>query len=97
MRSTSRRRFLAGSSLLAAGLLGSAALPGRSLGFSVEPADSETAGLYRAACLTPAAEQELHDRLVAEVLDRLGDRVSREEASAALAALTCPSCGCRLG
>ncbi len=86
-----RRRLLAG---LAGGLL---AAPTAARAFTVEPMAPADAEIYRNACA--ARHPAYHDDLVAELSARLaaaGIETSPDALRQALAAASCPLCGCTL-
>ena len=87
----SRRRFLAGSALAGAG----AALPVSAFGFSLAPADAETSALYLDACSNGASAY--HAQLLADAKAALAGKASEAEIEKAVALVTCPICGCRVG
>jgi hypothetical protein len=95
-RSVSRRRFLASSALAGVGA-GSVLLSGRqaNAALKLSPMDAETHAAYRNACGGPEV-RAYHDQLLAEARTKLAGTVSAQELDRALAALTCPICGCRL-
>ena len=93
MTAINRRRFLAGSALVGTGFLTAAGIPVTVRAFSLEPADQETHAAYLNAC----SINKVHGELIAEVVSKLGDRLSPEELEARLASLSCPYCGCPLG
>jgi hypothetical protein len=87
------RRHLLSTTFLACG--GVAALlagirPTRAL--SLETMNPETRRLYLGAC--SARDGAYHRQLVAEVRRTLQNRASEAEIEAAIAAATCPVCGC---
>jgi hypothetical protein len=87
------RRHLLATTMLAGG--GAAALlagtrPAGAL--SVETMNPETRRLYLSACT--ARDGAYHRELVAEVRQALQNRASDAEIDAAIAAATCPVCGC---
>jgi hypothetical protein len=95
-RFVSRRRFLASSALAGVGVA-AMLLPERQAGAALKlsPMDAETHAAYRSACGGPEV-RAYHDQLLAEARAKLVGTVSAEELDLALAALTCPICGCRL-
>jgi hypothetical protein len=93
MSSLSRRRFLSTSAL---GGLGAALIAGRSAtAFTQKPMDAETHKLYVTACGGPEATV-YHREFLAQAKAQLPKAISNAEIEAAMAALTCPICGCRL-
>ncbi len=93
MSSLSRRRFL---STFALGGLGAALIAGTSAtAFTQKPMDAETHKLYATACGGPEATV-YHRELLAQAKAQLPKAISNAEIEAAMAALTCPICGCRL-
>ena len=95
MSSVSRRRFLSSSALTGLGA-GAALLAGKpAAAFTQKPMDAETHKLYANACGGPEAKA-YHREVLAEAKAQLPRSVSDSEIEAALAALTCPICGCRL-
>jgi hypothetical protein len=95
MSSVSRRRFLSTTALSGLGA-GAALLAGRSAAaFTEKPMDAETHKLFANAC-GGAGATAYHQELLAEAKARLPTGISDTEIEAAMAALTCPICGCRL-
>jgi len=93
--SFSRRHFLSTTSLAAAGA-GAVLLTGKkAAAFTQKPMDAETHKLYANACGGPDATG-YHQELLAEAKAKLPSTISEAEIEAAMAALTCPICGCRL-
>ncbi len=93
--SLSRRRFLSTSAL---GSLGASAalLAGKSAAaFTQKPMDAETHKLYANACSGDEAKA-YHQQLLTEAKAQLPSGISEAEIQAAIAALTCPICGCKL-
>ncbi len=88
----SRRHLFATTALGGLGaILGiAAARPARAL--TMQPMDAETKALYLNACGN--RDGTYHRELVAEVKQRLAGRASDAEIEAAIAATTCPVCGC---
>jgi hypothetical protein len=88
----SRRRLFATTALGGLGaILGiAAARPARAL--TMQPMDAEAKALYLTAC--SARDGSYHRELVAEAKQRLAGRASEAEIEAAIAAMTCPVCGC---
>jgi hypothetical protein len=86
---TTRRRFVAS----ALGAAGTAAVPTAALAFRVVEPNAEVRAAYEAAC----SSRFYHDDLVAEVVRQFSDQgvaVADGEVRRALAATTCPWCGC---
>ena len=95
MSSVSRRRFLSTSALTGLGA-GAALLAGKSAAaFTEKPMDAETHKLYANACGGPEAKA-YHRQLLDEAKAQLPSGTSEAEIEAAISALTCPVCGCRL-
>ena len=93
--SLSRRRFLSTSALSGLGA-GAAMLAGKSAAaFTQKPMDAETHKLYANACGGPEAKA-YHQQLLTEAKAQLPSGISEAEVETALAALTCPVCGCKL-
>ena len=92
----SRRRFLSTSALAGMGA-GALLLAGRQAraALKLSPMDAETHEAYRNACGGPEV-RAYHEQLLAEARAQLAGTMSAKELDAALAALTCPICGCRL-
>ena len=88
----SRRRFLARTALAGAGIA-ALTLPSAAVGFSIEPADAETAALYLNACSSNA----YHARLLADARTALAGTATDAEIERAIALMTCPVCGCPVG
>lgn len=95
MSSLSRRRFLSTTALAGAGA-GAALLAGKpAAAFTQKTMDAETHKLYASACGGPDATA-YHQELLAEAKAKLPSGISDAQIEAAMAALTCPICGCRL-
>ena len=95
MSSLSRRRFLSSTALGGLGA-GAALLAGKpAAAFTEKPMDAETHKLYASACGGPEAKA-YHQQLLAETKAQFPGGVSDAQIEAAMAALTCPICGCRL-
>jgi hypothetical protein len=95
MSSVSRRRSLSITGLAGLGA-GAALLSGkRASAFTQKPMDAETHKLYANACGGLEAKA-YHQELLAEVKAQMPSGISDAEIEAAIAALTCPICGCRL-
>lgn len=95
MSSLSRRRFLSTTALAGAGA-GAALLAGKpAAAFTQKTMDAETHKLYASACGGPDATG-YHQELLAEAKAKLPSGISDAQIEAAMAALTCPICGCRL-
>ena len=91
----SRRRFLSTSALSGLGA-GAALLAARqAAAFTQKPMDAETHKLYANACSGEEAKA-YHQQLLDEAKAQLSSGISDAEVEAAIAALTCPICGCRL-
>lgn len=95
-RSVSRRRFLTSSVLAGVGA-GALLLPGpqAKAALKLSPMDAETHAAYRNACGGPEV-RVYHDQLLTEARTKLASSMSAQELDRALAALTCPICGCHL-
>jgi hypothetical protein len=95
MSTLSRRRFLSTTALAGAGA-GAVLLAGKqAAAFTEKPMDAETHKLYTNACGGPDAKA-YHQQLLAEAKAQLPSGISETQIEAAMAALTCPICGCRL-
>ena len=95
MSSLTRRRFLSTTGLAGAGA-GAALLTGKAASaFTQKPMDAETHKLYANACGGPDAKA-YHQQILAEAEAQLPSGISDAEIETAMAALTCPVCGCRL-
>jgi len=95
MSSLTRRRFLSTTGLAGAGA-GAALLTGKAAAaFTQKPMDAETHKLYANACGGPDAKA-YHQQILAEAKAKLPSGISDTEIESAMAALTCPVCGCRL-
>ena len=95
MSSFSRRRFLS-TAALAGASAGAVLFAGKpAAAFAQKPMDAETHKLYASACGNPDATG-YHQQLLAEAKAQLPSTVADAEIEAAMAALTCPVCGCRL-
>jgi hypothetical protein len=89
MIDTARRRFLASSAIFGAAALAAA----KAMAFSLDTDNAEGEKLYLSAC---AAQSSYHEQLLAEVTAKLNGK-PQQEIDAAVAALTCPFCGCPVG
>jgi len=95
MSSLSRRFFLSTTALTGLGA-GAAMLAGKpAAAFTQKAMDAETHKLYANACSGTEAKA-YHQQLVAEAKAQLPSGTGDAQIEAALAALTCPICGCRL-
>lgn len=95
MSSVSRRRFLSSSALTGFGA-GAALLAGKpAAAFTQKQMDAETHKLYANACSGEQA-RAYHQQLLVEAKAQLPSGISETEVEAAIAALTCPVCGCKL-
>ncbi len=95
MSSLSRRRFLSTTALAGTGA-GALLLAGKPAAASTQkPMDAETHKPYANACGGPEAKA-YHQQLLVEAKAQLPSSISDAEIEAAIAALTCPICGCRL-
>ena len=95
MSPVSRRRFLSTTALSGLGA-GAALLAARpATAFTQKPMDAETHKLYANACGAPEAKA-YHQQLLDEAKAQLPSGTSDADIEAALSALTCPICGCRL-
>ena len=87
------RRQLLSTTILACTAAAAALAGARPAGaLSVETMNAETRRLYLSACT--AKDGTYHRQLVAEVRERLQNKVSEAEIEAAIASATCPVCGC---
>lgn len=92
--STSRRLFLR-TSLLASTAFALASE--RAFAFAIEEASSGVTGIYHAARSCTLGDDPQHQKLLADLRQRLdGLSLSPEERDAVVAAVTCPICGCGL-
>jgi len=91
MSTVSRRRFLATTALAGGSLL----MAGTAGAFTVQPMDAETHKLYANACGGSEAKA-YHQELLLEAKAKLPAGTSEQDIETALAALTCPVCGCKL-
>ena len=95
MSSLTRRRFLSTTALAGAGA-GAVLLAGQqAAAFTQKPMDAETHKLYANACGGSDATA-YHRQILAEAKAKLPSGISDAEIESAMAALTCPVCGCRL-
>jgi hypothetical protein len=95
MSSVSRRRFLSTTALTGLGA-GAALVTGKSAAaFTQKTMDAETHKLYANAC-GGAEAKAYHQQLLVEAKAQLPSGISDAEIEAALSALTCPICGCKL-
>jgi len=95
MSSVSRRRFLSSTALGGFGA-GAALLAAKSAtAFTEKPMDTETHKLYANACGGSDAKI-YHRQLLVEAKAQLPSGTTDSQIEAAMAALTCPICGCRL-
>ena len=91
-RMITRRRLLS-TTILAFGGAAALVVGTRTAGaLSIETMNPETRRLYLSAC--SARDGDYHRQLVAEVRETLQNRASEAEIEAAIAAATCPVCGC---
>ncbi|HYC14122.1 MAG TPA: hypothetical protein VEC75_07725 [Stellaceae bacterium] len=95
-RSVSRRRFLGSSALAGIGAGAFVFAAGQAqAALKLSPMDAETHTAYRNACGGPEV-RAYHDQLLEEARTKLAGTMSEKDLDAALAALTCPICGCHL-
>jgi hypothetical protein len=93
--SVSRRHFLSTTAIAGLGA-GAALLAGKpAAAFTQKPMDAETHKLYANACGSPETKA-YHQQLLAEAKAQLPSGISDAEIEAAISALTCPICGCKL-
>jgi hypothetical protein len=91
----SRRRFLSTTALGGLGA-GAALLAARqAAAFTQKPMDAETHKLYANAC-SGEETKAYHQQLLDEAKAQLPSGISDAEVETAIAALTCPICGCKL-
>jgi hypothetical protein len=95
MSSVSRRRFLSNTALSGLGAGAALLAAKRAAAFTQKPMDAETHKLFANACGGSEAKA-YHQQLITEAKAQLPTGISDAEIEAALAALTCPICGCRL-
>ncbi len=95
MSSLSRRRFLSTTALAGAGASALLLAGKEAAAFAVKPMDAETHKLYANAC-GGADAQAYHQQLLTEAKAKLPSGTSDADVEAAIVALTCPICGCRL-
>ncbi len=93
--SLSRRRFLSTTALGGLSAAGAVVAGQSAAAFTQKPMDAETHKLYANAC-GGAEAKEYHQQLLTEAKAQLPSGISETEIEAALAALTCPVCGCKL-
>ena len=91
-RMITRRHLLSTTVLACAGAAVLVAGTRKAGALSVETMNSETQRLYLSACT--AKDGSYHRQLVAEVREKLQNKVSEAEIEAAIASATCPVCGC---
>jgi hypothetical protein len=92
MPSVSRRSFLLSATTLVGAAVATLAAT-RAFGLSLEESNAETDALIRNAC---TARNQYHAQLLAELESRLSGHPPAE-IQAAVAAATCPLCGCPIG
>jgi len=94
MNATMTRRRLLSSTILATARLAVSLLFGARVAraFTVETMPADAQRLYLAAC--GGKDGAYHRQLIAEVRERLENKFSEAQIEAAIAAATCPVCGC---
>jgi hypothetical protein len=95
MSSFSRRRFLTTTALTGLGAGAALVAGGPAAAFTQKPMDAETYKLYANACGGSEATA-YHQQLLTDAKAQLPSGISEAEIQAAIAALTCPICGCKL-
>ena len=91
-RTVTRRQLLSTTILACTGAAALIASTRLARALSLETMNSETQRIYLSACST--RDGTYHRQLVAEVRERLQNKVSEAQIEAAIAATTCPVCGC---
>jgi hypothetical protein len=91
-RMITRRQLLSTTILASTGAAALVAGTRLAHALSIETMNPGTQRLYLSAC--SAKDGTYHRQLVAEVRERLQNKVSEAEIEAAIAASTCPVCGC---
>ncbi len=91
-RLITRRHLLSTTVVACAGATAVLAGSRRANALSVETMNPETQRLYLSACT--AKDGTYHRQLVAEVREKLQNKVSEAEIEAVIASATCPVCGC---
>ena len=91
-RLLTRRQLLSSTILAGVGAAALIACTRVAHALSLETMNAETQRIYLSACST--RDGTYHRQLVAEVRERLQNKVSEAQIEAAIAATTCPVCGC---
>jgi hypothetical protein len=91
-RAVTRRQLLSTTILACTGAAALIASTRLARALSLETMNSETQRVYLSACGT--RDGTYHRQLVAEVRERLQNKFTEEQIEAAIAATTCPVCGC---
>jgi len=91
-RLLTRRQLLSSTILAGVGAAALIACTRVAHALSLETMNAETQRIYLSAC--SSRDGTYHRLLVAEVRERLQNKVSEAQIEAAIAATTCPVCGC---
>jgi hypothetical protein len=91
-RLLTRRQLLSSTILAGVGAAALIACTRVAHALSLETMNAETQRIYLSAC--SSRDGTYHRQLVAEVRERLQNKVSEAQIEAAIAATTCPVCGC---
>ena len=91
-RLLTRRQLLSSTILAGVGAAALVACTRVAHALSLETMNAETQRVYLSACST--RDGTYHRQLVAEVREKLQNKVSEAQIEAAIAATTCPVCGC---
>ena len=91
-RAVTRRQLLSTTILACTGAATLLAGTRRAGALSLETMNSETQRVYLSAC--GSRDGSYHRQLVAEVREKLQNKFTEAQIEAAIAATTCPVCGC---
>jgi hypothetical protein len=91
-RAVTRRQLLSTTILACTGAAALLAGTRRAGALSLETMNSETQRVYLSAC--GSRDGSYHRQLVAEVREKLQNKFTEAQIEAAIAATTCPVCGC---
>lgn len=91
-RLLTRRQLLSSTVLAGVGAAALIACTRVAHALSLETMNTETQRIYLSAC--SSRDGTYHRQLVAEVRERLQNKVSEAQIEAAIAATICPVCGC---
>jgi len=91
-RLLTRRQLLSSTILAGVGAAALIACTRVAHALSLDTMNAETQRIYLSAC--SSRDGTYHRQLVAEVRERLQNKVSEAQIEAAIAATTCPVCGC---